>query len=202
MSNSHWLKKYLSVALVFVLASASAWAGQVRLDSAPARMGGAPVMAISLERAGEIALEQVGSGSVIGSEYKAKKDGRVGYKVLVLDGNARVEVVVDGVSGQVMSLKRKAVETVKYPKGWTGQASGFEAGIDAAKAREIVLAKTGGGTVVDLEQEFKKDGRVVYEVEVVGAERKYEVKLDGRTGAIIEYKEKMPKHLRTVPGRG
>ena len=67
MRNSHWLKVYMSAALVFVLASASAWAGQVHQDSAPVRGDAAPVLAITPERAGEIALEQVGGGAVAGS---------------------------------------------------------------------------------------------------------------------------------------
>lgn len=164
--------------------------------SAPAPIVRQPDVTITMERANEIALEQAGGGTVVKSELHHRKDGRIRYDVLVVDGDSRIEVKMDAVDGQVLAFKRELIEKVKYPKRWSVPAHVEQDGIDVAQAREIALAKTGGGTIVELEREFKKDGRIVYEIEVVDAERKYELELDGRSGAIIEYEEKVPKHLR------
>ena len=156
---------------------------------------------ITRERAEAIALEQAQGGKIVQTEFRQKKDGRAGYKVLAVDGDMVVEVKIDALQGRVMTMKRKNIETVKYPKNGSGRVFDDQGGIDTAKAREIALDRTGGGTVVELEKELKKDGRIVYEVEIVNPERKHEVKIDGRTGAIVEYEEKVPRHLRATLGR-
>ena len=157
-------------------------------------------MNITRERAEAIALEQAPGGKIVQAEFRQKKDGRAGYKVLAVDGDMVVEVKIDAVHGQVTSLKRKNIETVKYPKKRLDRMFEDQSGIDTTKAREIALNRTGGGTVVEVEKEFKKDRRIVYEVEVLNPNRKHEVTIDGRTGAITEYKEKISTHLLATPG--
>lgn len=140
--------------------------------------------AISLERAGEIALDYVQGGTLAGAEYRANH-GRGRYAVLVTDGDARVELSIDAATGQIMSMERKNAVPAAAPGG-----------IDAARAREIALARTGGGTVVEMDRDHERGGRVVYEFAIAGPDRRYELEIDGHTGAIIEYQEKMPRNAR------
>ncbi len=80
--------------------------------------------------------------------------------------------------------------------GRWGQGTVIQGGIDAVRAREIALARTGGGTIVEIDRDFKRGGRVGYEFEIVGPDRRYEIDVDGQTGAIVEYQEKRPGHGR------
>ncbi|MDR1745289.1 MAG: PepSY domain-containing protein [Planctomycetota bacterium] len=192
MRISKKVKRAALAAAMIVLMAGAGMSGQQKAESGEGQDARMAAAAISPEQAGKIALEQVKGGTLVKSEYRAKH-GRGRYDMLVVDGDARVELDIDASTGQIMSMERESIESVEYPRNRRGQAVESPGGIDAARAREIALARAGGGTVVEVDKEIKKDGRIVFEIEIVGADRQYDVKLDGQSGAVIEYREKMPK---------
>ena len=182
----------LTVALVALMTGAGMSGEQgLPVDGNQGTLMTAP--AISLNRAGEIALEQVPGGMLVKSEYHFDQ-GRGGYSVQVIDGGVRVKLKIDATTGQVMSMERNNVQSVERPASGWEQGTVIQGGIDEARAREIALARTGGGTIVETDRDFKRGGRIVYEFEIVGPDRRYEIDVDGQTGAIIEYQEKRLKH--------
>ena len=174
------------------------WAGQPRKhmqEYRPSAEAAPQTSVISAEQAVEIALAQAGGGTVATTEFRYKKDGRPMYKVLLVENDTRVKIEVDAQNGQVTKFERKNIESVKYSKTMPGPLANEEIAIDAAKAREIALGRTDGGTVVEVEKEYERDGRVVFELDIVKPGYKYEVKVDARSGAIVEYKEKAARYL-------
>lgn len=188
--------------LLFAAAASAALAGERIGEGAVSIPAATPAnVAIDENRAAAIALGLAEGGTVVSTELRRTKDGGAIYSILIVDEDSRVKAAVDATNGRVMKFDRKNIETVKYPKkrqGWS--AVDAEGDITSEKAREIALERTGGGTIVKVEKEYKKDGRILYEVEVVNAGRKIDIEMDARTGGIVEYKEKAPKYLRN-PGK-
>jgi uncharacterized membrane protein YkoI len=148
-----------------------------------------PVL-IGETKAVEIALGQAGGGQIVGVKLKRREHGGTVYSVLAVDGDIRVSVMVDAKSGGVVKLNRENIERVEYPGKWPGGRVLPTTAVAFDNARKIALEKTGGGTVIDVQKEFKKDGRILYDVEVIDAGREFEIEIDAQTGAIIEYQEK------------
>lgn len=59
--------------------------------------------------------------------------------------------------------------------------------ISADSVKQIVLAKTPGAVITELELD-RDDGRLIYEVKATVGQTEYEYKIDANTGAILEYK--------------
>ncbi len=76
-----------------------------------------------------------------------------------------------------------------------GRAGDSQGMIDVAKASEIALAQTGGGTVVEIDRDHEW-GRIVYEIEIAGPDRHYEVEVDAHSGEVVRYREKRRGHSR------
>jgi uncharacterized membrane protein YkoI len=91
--------------------------------------------------------------------------------------------VVDNWSGSV--LYTSDGQTSQNSQGVTG----IQAQVTFERALQIALAHTGGGTVKEVELEHKRNGNIVYEVEIIGNQRKYEIYIDAMTGSIIRAKE-------------
>lgn len=62
-----------------------------------------------------------------------------------------------------------------------------EAKISYERAKEIALAKVGGGTVKEIELD-RENGRLVYDAEVKYNGMEYEIEIDAATGEIFKYK--------------
>ena len=58
--------------------------------------------------------------------------------------------------------------------------------ITMEQAKEIALAKTGGGTVTECKLDYE-NGRKVYEIKIVYGNTKYEMDVDTITGVISDY---------------
>jgi uncharacterized membrane protein YkoI len=59
-------------------------------------------------------------------------------------------------------------------------------GISAERAKEIALAKTGGGTVVQCHPDYE-NGRKVYEIEIIKGRVEYDMDIGAADGVIYEY---------------
>ncbi|MCT8136611.1 PepSY domain-containing protein [Anaerobacillus sp. CMMVII] len=68
-------------------------------------------------------------------------------------------------------------------------------GITVSEASEIALAKVEGGVITEVEKE-RKNGRLVYEIEVKNEQYEYEFKIDQQTGEIIKIEKDDRDHKR------
>ena len=65
--------------------------------------------------------------------------------------------------------------------------------ITADEAKEIALAKTGGGTVTELKLDYEKNNRKVYEIEIINGNTKYCMDIDVLDSQIYDYEEETIK---------
>ena len=72
--------------------------------------------------------------------------------------------------------------------------------ISFERAVQIALAQSGSGIVKEVELERKRSGLLVYEVEIIGNQRKFEVQIDAMTGAIIRSYEKRSSSSQIYDG--
>lgn len=125
------------------------------------------------------ALGQVKKATVIGTTLK-QDDGRAEYKVKLKKGKKQYELVYDSKSGKLLEfeweLSTSGSSTSKY--------------IGAAKAKAIALKKVPGATVIKVEFDHD-DGVAVYEVEMIKGRYEYEMKINAKSGKIIEYEKEI-----------
>lgn len=134
---------------------------------------------ITADEAGKIALNHVGSGTVVLVKTKSKK-GVTYYEVYVVSGSFKHEVKVSS-TGAVTSSESKPIEKLKADTSGT---------IGVAKAKSIAIERAGGGIVTEVELERSKSSGLVFEVEVINGKTEYEIKMNANTGAIINVKTK------------
>lgn len=173
--------------------SANATAGQAQ-TTGQTQTGTPAAITITYEKAKEIALTKVGGGTVREIELDYEH-GILVYEVEIKYNGIKYEVDVNAETGEIVKFKSEyssntaALSTSQPTATSTPSQSGSTASgqISYEKAKEIALAKVGGGTIKDIELDYEK-GRLVYEVEVKYNSREYEVKIDAATGEIVKYR--------------
>lgn len=123
-------------------------------------------------------------------------DGRQEYEGEAEDGNYEYEFELDAKTGSFTEWEkdklRRAAETTSAPKSAdtasAGQnsASASDELIGTSRAKEIALAKAGGGTVSYIKLD-REDGRQVYEGEIIFGEYEYEFEIDAKSGSIRDW---------------
>lgn len=124
------------------------------------------------------ALGQVKHATIVSTTLKYD-DGREEYKVRLKKGNKKYKLVYDSKSGKLLDYEWELTDT--------GSTSSSKY-IGAAKAKSIALKKVPGATVIKVEFDHD-DGIAVYEVEMVKGRYEYEVKIDAKTGKILEFEK-------------
>lgn len=137
------------------------------------------------------------------------RNGEPVYKANVIIGGKRVLVYFNAVTGMEIEQKSAVVldedETEIYnnhnlSSSVSGQGKtatetaakaqtnySAETKISYERAKEIALAKVGGGTVKEIELDYE-NGRLVYEIEVKYNGMEYDIKIDAVTSEILKYK--------------
>lgn len=137
---------------------------------------------ISADKAKEIALAKTGGGTV--TECKLDfENGRKVYEIDIINGNTKYELDVCVTDSQIYGFEQRTVPANTAP------ASGSTSEISAERAKEIALAKTGGGTVVECKLDYEH-GRKVYEIEIVNGNTKYELDVCVTDSQIYDYEQK------------
>lgn len=132
---------------------------------------------IGEDRAMQIALERVGTGTVIKLE-EDYEDGILKYDVEVLAGGVVYDMDIDANNGNILQYKQKNIRNYDNNNN-----------ISADKANEIAMAKVGKGQVVRNKIDYD-DNRTKYEITIVDSKYKYEVDVDAVTGNIVDYEQK------------
>jgi len=158
---------------------------------------------ITVEQAKETALATVGGGTVTKCEID-NENGRKVYEIEIIYGDNKYEMDVDAISSAVTDYKVEAITQNNNPtsssdnsadaqsqSGTSSPAATSE--ITAEKAKEVALAKVGGGTVTKCEIDYE-NGRKVYDITIVYGNNKYEMDVDAITGAITDYKVETNDH--------
>lgn len=139
---------------------------------------------ISAEKAKEIALAKTGSGTVVECKLDYEH-GRKVYEIEIINGNTKYELDVCVTDSQIYDYEQKTISNPRQinPAGSTTSSG---SGITAERAKQIALAKVGGGTVTECKLDYEH-GRQVYEIEIRHNGWEYEIDIDIATGEIVKY---------------
>lgn len=144
-------------------------------------------------RAKEIALAKTGGGTIVEFELDWD-DGRPEYEIEIKRNGVEYELEIHGYTGKILEyevdddddyVKKSTPKQESKPAAKPAQTSKPTL-IGDARAKEIALAKTGGGTIDDFELDWD-DGRPEYEIEIKKNGVEYELEIDGYTGKILEF---------------
>lgn len=107
-------------------------------------------------------------------------DGRSEYKVKLSKKNKSYKLIYDAKSGKLLEYEWKLLAS----GSGSSEAGGKDIGLE--KAKSIAQKKVPGATIVKAKRDTD-DGIQVYEVELVKDGYEYEVKIDAKTGKILEF---------------
>lgn len=145
--------------------------------------------AVTEADARQAALDKAEGGKIVKSSLEYKRNGRAVYDFLIVNDGSRVTVKIDANTGELLKFVRKDIETIDIPFHLREKIGTGTTPITPSQAGAIAVEKSGGGDVVQIEKDFEKNGRVVYEVEVISAAGEHELEIDAHTGEILEYSE-------------
>lgn len=107
-------------------------------------------------------------------------DGRAEYKAKLQKGNKKYTLVYDSKSGKLLEYEWEIVST--------NPASSKKKEIGLEKAKAIAKKKAPGASIVKAKLD-NDDGVRVYEIELVKGSYEYEVKIDAKTGKVLEFEK-------------
>lgn len=126
------------------------------------------------------AKKKVKNATVLSTVLK-QDDGRAEYKVKLRKGNKNYTLVYDSKSGKLLEYEWKITSS---------DSSSDKKDIGLEKAKSIAKKKAPGASIVKAKLD-NDDGVQVYEVELVKGAYEYEVKIDAKTGKVLEFETDM-----------
>lgn len=137
-------------------------------------------ISIDPKRAGEIAVGAHDGSRVVDLDLE-REHGLTVWEVKVVTGEAKYEVDVDAVTGEIVKDERESTDDLREYNSQLDRAK-----LSYADAIDVVLEQYPGATVVELDLD-EEDGAVVWEAEVVTADHvKYEMEIDAVSGKILQ----------------
>lgn len=118
-------------------------------------------------------------GARVNSIHLSIDDGLSEYKLTLTKGSKKYKLVYNAKNGKLLEYEWKIVST------GSGSSSKY---IGKTKAQNIALKKAPGATVVKVEFD-NDDGIAVYDVELRKGAYEYEVKIDAKTGNVLEFEQ-------------
>lgn len=148
-------------------------------------------VAVSAERAAQIAMNQVGDGEIVQQKLRTRKRGAEAYEFLIASEESRTSVVIDANSGEVLKSETTPINRTKARR--SGSAEGGEAKISHEQANEIAKEAL-GGVVLDSKMVNRERTGLVYEVGVLKDGKKGIVLVDANTGEVLRVGEQYKGH--------
>lgn len=137
---------------------------------------------ITLQEAKEIALEEV--DGVVKEVQLDKDDGKYYYEVDIHDGTFEYEVDVDAFTGEIIDFEKDSS---------TKNIGKYGDILSMDEAIKIAQEEAPHAFFVEVELD-EDDGRVMYEIDMLDDEFKYELDIDARTGEVVDSEKKANKH--------
>lgn len=152
---------------------------------------------ISYAKAKEIALTKV-PGAVV-TDIELEKQGKLFvYEVEMYHSGIEYELTINAKTGAGIDVRKHKVDW-DYGKDdqawnpdnvdhecWEQVTTASDKLICTDRAQQIALNKAQGGKITSLELD-EDDGRLIYEGEIVKANREYEFKIDAYSGTILHW---------------
>lgn len=148
---------------------------EIKVPSSKDRNGA--VKANALKQAEAKALKKV-SGAKISSSSKGKDDGMTQCKIVMKKGSKKYKLVYSASTLRLLEYEWEIVSSNQSGSQYIG----------TEKAKSIALNKVPNATVLKVEFEMD-DGVAVYEVSMVKGNYEYDVKIDAKSGKILEYEK-------------
>jgi len=177
------MKKRITIAIAIVCASL-AFSTTVWPQSPTQAQNTVSAPQISYERAMQLALERVGGGVIRDIELE-RRHGELVYEVEVRFDGVEYDVYINAATGEIIRFREDGRYNVNSASVMSPCLT--EAEITFERAKAIALERAGGGTVTDIDLE-RRNGRLVYEVEVRINRQEYDVRIDAATGEILRFR--------------
>ncbi|MBC1226901.1 hypothetical protein HB809_06775 [Listeria booriae] len=145
---------------------------------------------ITAKRAQEIALAEAGGGKVV--KYSLDyENGKKFYDVKVVKGNMEYDIDISATDAKVYSFEEKAIKNTATNTGLKVTPE-----ITIEKAKQIAIAKAGGGTVTKATVDYE-NGKKIYDIQVVNGNAKYEMDVNATDSKISSYEKETVKTAQT-----
>jgi uncharacterized membrane protein YkoI len=148
---------------------------------------------VSADQARQAAQQQLPGATVTKTDLD-RDHGRAVWEVDLNRGQRGYEVRIDGTTGKIISVHAEhrddngdhndSGNRAAGASAASGKADGAAVSVSADQARQIAQQKLPGATVTETDLD-RDHGRAVWEVDLNGGQRGYEVHVDGSTGKII-----------------
>ncbi len=136
---------------------------------------------ITEERAKEIALEKSNGGTITSFKSDLYDDDYPKYEIEIINNATKYEIDVHATTGAITDYE------IEFIRDISGNVRG-NSYITEAEAKEIALAKVGGGAVTKFETDYE-NGEKEYEVEIWHLFTEYEVTVRASDGMILKYEK-------------
>lgn len=156
---------------------------------------------ITAKRAQEIALAETGGGTVV--KYSLDyENGKKMYDIKIVNGNTEYEMDISATDAKIYSFEKKTIKATTATKtpASTKLTVTPTNEITVAKAKQIALAKTGGGTVTRANVDYE-NGKKVYDIQIVNGSAKYEMDIGATDSKVYSYEKETIRTSATTPSK-
>lgn len=138
----------------------------------------------------KLAKKKIKGGKIIDVDQTENTNGIDVYDVTMKKGSKEYELEYHAQTKQLLDYGWEISSAFSSFGGSQDDTDGQDntgGYISAEKAKEIALARTGGGKVKEIGIDIEYGGVAVYELEIRNGSFEYDVEIDAKTGEIIEF---------------
>ena len=154
----------------------------------PATSANVSGSSVTAEQAKTMILSRVPNGTFADFSYD-RDDGRTVYEGEIVSGDTVYDFELDAATGRFLEWEAETLRTAAEATSAPSAPSAPDTStglIGTARAKEIALAKAGGGRVTSIRLE-RDDGRQVYDGTVITDSYEYEFEIDAVTGSVRDW---------------
>lgn len=145
---------------------------------------------ISAARAKQIALAETGGGTIV--KYSLDyENGKKMYDIKIVNGNTEYEMDISATDSKIYSFEKKTIKAATTNAALKVTPAKE---ITIEKAKQIALAKSGGGTVTSAKVDYE-NGKKVFDIKITNGNVKHEMDVNATDSKIYSYEKET---IRTV----